>query len=157
MNLNYENEIKRFNILHEAVIDASSLIYLGKAGFLEQLCSTVNLFTLYQIREETGFTFPNIQVVASPAGGTSNDQALLDFAISKNLPLISEDKKLLTKSAKKGHPYYNSLMMLVFLFYKQKIAANEFFSFKKKLLSVARYSEKVIEYGSALFDYLSKR
>lgn len=157
MELNYKKEVDQFDKLTEAVIDASSCIYLEKAGCLPLLANTLHLTTLPAISEEIGFPLPGITITPYRTQATTNDLALLDFAAAQNRPLISEDKKLLQRAAKKGLPYYNALMMLIFLYYKEKINSNEYRLFKTKLLQTARYSEKVITYGEKLFTGINNK
>lgn len=151
----YQEEIDRFDRLSEAAIDASSLIYCKKAGFLEVLAGRVNLFTLENILAETGFEVPGLVFFPAPPGQSTNDESLFRFALEKKLPLISEDKKLLSGAKKRGHLYYNSLMMLFYLLYKRNISFSDYHFFKEKLTGIAYYSKWVLAYEAGLYDYCS--
>jgi hypothetical protein len=144
---------ERFDALREAVIDASSIIYMLKSGFLGLLGSTLTLKTLPEVAAETGWPVLPVTVVGSgaeaPGGlsaltGLSNDERLLDLAATTELPLISEDRALLRAAGEEGLEYYNSLMMLAFLQYRGRIDPAWFEESLRRLLEVARYGEDVL-------------
>lgn len=161
---------ERFDELREAAIDASSIIYMLKAGFLGLLGSTITLKTLPEVAAETGWPALPISLVGpapgdpdsegtrssmrdcSPIGygsggsasAPSNDERLLAFAFEASLPLISEDRALLRAAGEAHLEYYNSLMMLAMLRYRGRIDDAWFEESKERLLSVARYGEDVL-------------
>ena len=162
---------ERFDELREAAIDASSIIYMLKAGFLGLLGSTITLETVPEVAAETGWPALPVKLVGpvpgdpgsataisskhgafavsddsgSPGPDLSNDQRLLSFALTAWLPLVSEDRALLRAAEEAGLEYYNSLMMLAFLRYRGRIDEAWFEESKARLLSLARYGEDVLE------------
>lgn len=144
--------ITQFHNLYQALIDASSIIYMNKAGFLNKLNQFLELFSLPEIIAETGYEIPEIKLVHYPNSPfKSSDQKLVAVAIAKKLPVISEDKKLLLKIKQESLPYFNALMMLNFLVLKKIIDKNEYFDYLEKLKQIARYNQKVWEYGHDVF------
>lgn len=142
---------KQFFELNKALIDASSIIYLDKAGFLQQLSETISLITIQEIISETALPDHQIHIISSPVLHLSNYQKLLSLALEQKLPIISEDRKILKALENANMPFFNSLMMLLFLFYKKDFTIAEFLYFKNHLKSVARYSEKIWQFGDAVF------
>lgn len=148
---------ERFDELQEAVIDASSMIYMLKAGFLGLLGSTITLKTVPEVAAETGWPSLPVAIVDSgqsslperPSGAenareSTNDRRLLTLAVESGLPLISEDRALLIAAGVEGLDHYNSLMMLAFLRYRGRIDEAWFDESRERLLGVARYSEEVL-------------
>jgi hypothetical protein len=140
----------QFNQLDKALIDASSIIYANKAHFLKRLTSSVSLFSIHEILSEAGSISDNIKPLTHTGKTLSNDQKLVACALRFGLPLISEDKKILMamKSAKK--PFFNSLMMLNFLLYRQMIDNQQYAQYHLALRQFARYSDDVWQYGAQI-------
>lgn len=138
-----------------------------KGGFLGLLGSTIILRTIEEVEAET--RWPALPVVVEPAAkseapetgvageagepcepglpgeAVETDALLLDFARGRGLPLISEDRKLLFAAGEAGLDYYNSLMMLAFLRYRGRIDRGWFGEARAHLLTVARYSQGVLD------------
>ncbi len=169
------NRRERFDRLQEAAIDASSIIYMLKAGFLGLLGTTITLKSVPEVVAETGWPSLPVTVVssdrrsdpASPAPEApsqrvdaitgaprepvpSNDQRLLDFAEEAALPVISEDRAILRAAEEAELDYYNSLMMLAFLRYRGRLDSQWYEEAKARLLEVARYGRDVLERFEAI-------
>lgn len=156
------NRRERFDRLKEAAIDASSIIYMLKAGYLGLLGSTITLRSVPEIVAETGWPGLPVTLVsidrrpgpASPArsasgsppqgAAVSNDELLLTFAKEAGLPVVSEDRAILRAAEDEGLDYYNSLMMLAFLRYRGRIDQQWYEEAKARLLDVARYGADVL-------------
>ncbi len=141
-----------FQYLYSAMIDASSIIYMQKAGFLNLVMQNLELASLPEILKETGFEIRTIKCLKSADAFDSNDRKLVETAQRYYLPVISEDKKILKRAGSEGLPYYNSLMMLNFLYFKEAIDIVQYNKFLKRLKSFARYNEIIFDYGAAVFD-----
>jgi len=141
------NSFSGFKSLKAAVIDASSIIYMVKAGFFDLLTCCIKLHAPESCLKETAFSgLPIIgHLIDSP--GTTADKQLVTLAQSLQLPLVSEDRKVLINASRKGIPFYNSLMMLNFLLYNKSIDTEMFSIYLKRLTAFARYSEEVLLYG----------
>lgn len=148
--------LKNFSELTEAVIDASSIIYMHKAGYLELLSRKIQLFSLPEIMIETSIPNRKIELIENRIPGKTNDDNLLDLAIRKQLPIISEDKKLLLKAGRADLQFYNSLMMLCFLLYKDKITKLDYKKYHKELTTIARYNQYVWDFGEKVFKIITK-
>jgi hypothetical protein len=144
--------INRLRSLTEAAVDASSIIYMLKAGFLGLLGHTIRLVTIEAVRDETGWRPPEVEVRREPAldpglpgpGALSNDERLLRFAADSGLPVISEDRGLLEEAGRRGLDYYNSLMMLLLLRHRGRIDDAWYVEARDRLLSVGRYSDEIV-------------
>ena len=149
-----EDPLPGFESLQIAVIDASSLIYMQKAGFLEAASEHIRLHAPLCVVAEAGFA--DVPVVGHAPDHVQSqdraDQQLLSLGERLQVPVISEDKKILQSASRKGLPYYNALMVLNFLLFKRCIALDAFNSYRNDLLSIARYSESVIAYGEAVTE-----
>ena len=147
----------QFNQLDKALIDASSIIYANKANFLEMLTGTLQLFSIHEILIEVGSISDSITPLAHIEKSLSNDQKLVACALHFGLPVISEDKKILMamKSARK--PYFNSLMMLNFLLYRQMIDNLQYARYHLALKQFARYSDEIWKYGAKINAAIKER
>jgi hypothetical protein len=142
--------IDQFDDLTRAIIDASSVIYMDKAGYLELLYRAVDLHALPEILDEAGIEGTEITEVKSRYGALSNDRKLIACALDLDMPVISEDKKILNTLKDHGLPYFNALMMLNFLLYKDWIAAEGYPNFLDALSRIAWYSNGVWAFGERL-------
>lgn len=97
---------------------------------------------------EAGSKDISIHIITCRKIGLTNDQKLTFCAMEKQLPVISEDKSILMKAKKANLPYYNALMMLNWLLFKQKVNQEKYLLYFSSLKKIARYSQEVWEYGS---------
>jgi len=138
--------------LEHAVVDASSMIYMFKAGFLDRLSFALHLATPAEVAAETGWPSLPVQVVdpyagegeevSNGAGGGQElpDDLLLRLAARWNWPLVSEDREVLMRAEALDIPYFNSLMMLVLLNRRGRCSAAEYRLFRMRLYEIGRYS-----------------
>jgi len=140
----------KFDHLDKALIDASSIIYIDRADFLPILASTIKLFSIKEIFFETGPVSESIKPLIHNDNSSSNDQKLISCALNMDLPLISEDKKMLMAMKRANRPFFNSLMMLNFLLYRRRIDIQEYDKYRQALEKFARYSNKVWQYGAKI-------
>ena len=139
--------LSQFQTLSRALIDASSIIYMHKAGFLTILADTVSLYSPREIVAETGFNDLNIRPVASTSKPLSNDQKLITAALKLRWPVISEDGNILLHMRRAELPYFNTLMMLNFLLYRKRIDPKSHAMYFERLKQYARYSPYVWEFS----------
>lgn len=120
-----------------------------KAGFLGVLGSTITLKSVPEVVAETGWPTLPVTVVSTEGdagpGLKSNDHRLLEFAGEAGLPVISEDREILRGAEAQGLDYYNSLMMLAFLRYRERLDRQWYEEAKERLLKIAHYGKDVIE------------
>ena len=152
-----ERVLGRLQRIKSAIIDASSIIYAEKSGFLDQLANTIRLRTISQVFAETGKPNPGIELVgfAEECEGRNDTDHLL-FCTAQNLgkPLVSEDRAILLRCRDADIEYYNAYMMLVMLTARRVI--DDPSPFRAALLNVAHYGRPVTEYADSFFSYVHK-
>jgi hypothetical protein len=142
--------VSRFDHLDKALIDASSIIYTDRANFLEILAASIKLLSITEILSETGPVSESIKPLKYNGPSFSNDQKLVLCALDLNLPIISEDKKILMAMKRAKRPFFNSLMMLNFLLYRRRIQNQQYIQYHQALKKFARYSDEVWKYGARI-------
>ena len=140
----------QFDQLNKVLIDASSIIYMDRAKFLVLLASSIRLFSIQEILTETGPVSKHIKPLIHKKTSSSNDQKLVSCALDLDLPVISEDKKILKAMKRAGRPFFNSLMMLNFLLYRRRIQNQQYIQYHLALKKFARYSDDIWHYGAAV-------
>ncbi len=156
-NRQIEHSIEQFAKLTHAAIDASSIIYLQKLELLRELSTTILLGTTADVWAETNFTPSDLRVrIFITSVAPSPDEQILHLATSNNWALISEDRKLLLKAKKARIPYFNALMMILFLFFKGKLPEKSVREKTNMLKKIARYGAEIWGYGDSLFWALQK-
>jgi len=148
-----ESILRRFSRLEHALIDASSLIYIDKAGFLRELAASIALHAPQQIVAETGFTAPPVERIEASApldDGEKNDDILVRCALERGWPIISEDRQILHRMKREGMEYFNALMMLHCLLYRRCITPSRHRIHLERLHGFARYSAEVWAYGDSV-------
>jgi hypothetical protein len=140
-----------FQQLERAIIDASSMIYLTKAGYFLLVSRALKLFTLPEILSEVGFSVENISLL-EPLPAVSNDKKLLVTAVAGSLPVISEDKRVLLGAQRAGLLFYNALMLLNLLLFRRVIDRFEYLNYLNQLKQCARYHPQVWRFGEKVFE-----
>ncbi|MFH2002109.1 MAG: hypothetical protein ABIK28_20715 [Planctomycetota bacterium] len=144
--------IPQFESMDRALIDASSMIYLSKAGCFDRLGMVIRLHALAEIIEEAGECPESVLTVRSPYPRLSNDEKLIACAVEMQLPVITEDRRIVLRLAGKNHPVFNALMMLCFLAHKKAVDGREYSRFLEALEKVAWYGPKVWEFGRRVYE-----
>ena len=144
--------ICQFDTLARALIDTSSVIYLHKINLLDIAARTLQLSTVPGVVDEFGSlsVFENIDVVELKEIITAKretDDHLIKTAAILDLPVISEDRKILMQAKKIGLPYFNTLMIMNLLIYKNKIDEGQYRSALDILQNDAYYDAFIFEYG----------
>ena len=134
--------------LKRALIDTSSILYMQKAGYFDLLASTIKLHTIPEVMSEIRSKPKGLSLIRqSGSHALSTDKMLITCALDSNLAMISEDKAILSAMRRAKAPYFNALMMLNLLLLSEKIDDGRYRRFLMALKSIARYSEKVWEFG----------
>lgn len=146
--------INQFTILKSALIDACSIIYMNKIGFLDLLCRYLTLYTIDEIIEETHYRGTSLTIIDHnhPPEAMTNDNKLFTCALTNKLSIISEDKKILIKAKKNNLPFFNTLMILHYVYYMDGITLEQHRHYRDKLIAIARYSKNIIAYADAVFN-----
>jgi|AntAceMinimDraft_16_1070373.scaffolds.fasta_scaffold55480_1 hypothetical protein len=96
----------------------------------------------------------NIKEIISVKQDT--DRHLIDAAEYLQLPIISEDKKILMQAKRIGLSFFNTLMIMNFLIYK-KIINQAAYQVSLDLLQDQAYYDKVIfDYGKKVFKRITE-
>lgn len=148
--------LQQFERLDRALIDASSLIYMEKCGFLYLLADSLELQTLPAIRTEAGPAADRISLIQPAIDTPTADESLIACALGTGLPLISEDKKILNRMDRENHPYFNSLMMLNYLLFKHCITPDDYQYFLKALHEIAWYGPRIWRFGEKLQEMIAR-
>ncbi len=147
-----EKTLHAFKRLKNAVIDTSSIIYAQKAGFFRLLSRTIDLYAIPDVISETEKQVTGVGLLRFYGPPSlSTDQKLIACALENKLAMISEDKIILRAMQRAGAPYYNSLMMLNFLLFSQKIDDDSYRRYHGALENIARYSEAVWKFGRHVY------
>ena len=151
-----EDICRRFDRLHRAFIDTSSIIYMHKAGFFDLVGRSIHLVTIRDVIREAGMSDLRIETVTPTSGESTTDRKLVGTAQAAGLPLISEDRAILIVCRNRHIEYYNAYMLLIFLFYRRFIEGEELHEAESKLLETSRYNKWVVDYAEALKWYVGK-
>lgn len=149
-----ETILAKFSQMDRCLIDTSSLIYLHKIEAMALAESELTLLVPEIVVDELGFPLSDKCRVLSSPDGVKADDLLLSLALEMKLPLISEDGPLLKRAQLEGLDFYNTLMILLFILYKECITESEYRSFITRLEGVARYNKLVWAYGESLESYI---
>ena len=137
--------------IKELSIDASSIIYLLKIGLLGSLSAEIKLLATSVIIEEVGFPHLPIQALDIDNKDLTNDQSVVELARIKQIPVLSEDQEVLKNAESNGLQYYNTLMMLNYLFFKKRLTEKNYPEYLCRLIGVAHYSSDILAYGEEMF------
>ncbi|WP_455382683.1 hypothetical protein [Salinispira pacifica] len=159
-----ERELEAFSALRRCLLDSSSAIYMKKAGFLALLCSTLDISTIPQVVEETGYRDMPVTIVDgvgsedanAGAPGPTTDELLVQTALARRLPVITEDRKMMLRLDAGGLPFFNALMMLHLLLFRGTLDPAAHSEHRSRLLEVCRYSLRVLEYGEEVYQAVLK-
>jgi len=142
-------QLKRFQ---GGVADTSTLIYLDGIDLLELSCRVFQLLVPRDVQQEFGRAVPGAISCGDRCTGNA-DQAVLQLALARGVPLLSEDKRLLMRGRRLGVcSYYNSLMILLALLSQQRLTLEEYQKSYSSLRKIARYSPAVWQVGEHVFS-----
>jgi hypothetical protein len=141
----------QFSTLRQAVVDASSIIYMHKAGFLSEVAAVIRLYSPEDVLKETKLQSLAVHPIKWNQGAASNDQKLMSCAMFLGLPVIADDRKILLRLDREKISYFNALMMLHFLLFRGRIATERHRLFFQKLKDCAWYSSSVLTFAKAVY------
>lgn len=133
------------------VADTSTLIYLEALEILPLVGQRLQLVLIPQVVAEFGRRPLDMRLVPS-APATTVDEAVVQTAIALDVPIFSEDGRMLRQARRLKHPHYNSLMLLLALRAQKVLPETEFFRLRRNLLAFARYSATVVAYADQVLD-----
>ncbi|WP_028578750.1 hypothetical protein [Desulfogranum japonicum] len=140
-------ELKEFD---GGVVDTSSLIYLQRLFLLALTASRTKLYVLPQVCKEFFLPLPvavrRLDVVAA-----DTDNAVLIAAQTHGLAVISEDKYILRQAKKTHIPHFNTLMLVLFLRFKNAINEQQYLESVEKLREFAHYGAPVFAFAESVF------
>ena len=147
----------QFRALGKALIDASSIIYMDKAGFLVNVAKAIELYSPEEILAETGLRGLLVHPIHLADKSLPNDQKLIACALMQQLPVISEDQKILLRLEREKTPYFNALMMLNYLLFKKDISSDQHRMFFQSLIRCSWYSRQVLAFSNKVYDCIVNR
>lgn len=152
----------QFDILDRALIDTSSLIYLSKIRILSVAAQTLRLMTVPGVIKEFGSVkeIERIEIVELNEIQTvkeDTDLHLVETAKHLRLPLISEDKQMLMQAKRSGLPFFNTLMVMNFLAYKNVIDPAMYQDALLLLQDEAYYDAFIFEYGKMVYEKITEK
>ena len=130
--------------------DTSTLIYLERLSLLESVVDAYRIGIIPQVAREYR-TMPPGAVPLASTGSDPADLALCRVAKSLNLPVLSEDKKVLRAARAQGLLHYNTLMIVLILCVQERMDLAAFAGIRGRLLQFAHYSGQVVAAGDVLF------
>jgi hypothetical protein len=142
--------LRQFCRLDKALIDASSIIYMRKTGFLDHLAQRLSLYSLPEIVAETGDADGGITMLAVSLPDTANDDKFTACARIFKWPVISEDRKILLEMQHRDIPYFNSLMMLNFCLFTGTLHVADYPRYLAQLQRHARYGPEIWKFGETI-------
>lgn len=142
--------------IKEISIDASSIIYMLKTGILGYVSAEIELLACQGIIEEVGWPRLPVNVVEMPEDAMTNDDSVIAVADRRKVPLLSEDLEILQEAREREIPHFNTLMILNYLLLKGRISPDEYPEYLGRLREISRYSDEILEYGSAIRDLVEK-
>lgn len=151
---NMERILLQFRQLHHALIDASSIIYMEKAGYLKTVSDILTLYSPEKVIQETGYRGLNIQPLAVGKRAMPPDEILLHCARQRMWPVITEDMGIIRQLERDELSYFNALMMLEFVLYRNLIGLEEYARHRQKLLLHAWYSSEIVKLGETVHQML---
>ena len=90
-------------------------------------------------------------------GKKDTDCHLVETAKYLQLPIISEDKKILMQAKRSGLPFFNTLMIMNFLMYKEAINKTEYQASLALLQDKAHYDAFIFEYGKMVYERITEK
>jgi hypothetical protein len=149
----------QFDLLDRAVIDTSSLIYLKKINLLRKTVHTIGLITVSGVQDEFGPSdiFNHIEIIELNETKNNTDRQIVQVAEDLRLPVISEDKKILMAAGNSGLPFFNTLMIMNFLIYKNKIDYYQYHVSLNLLRKEAYYEAFIFDFGNAVYKKIMEQ
>lgn len=141
--------------LRGGVIDTSTLIHADRLHLLPLLSRQFHVVLIPQVVMEFGRQPDDMELFADAPTGPA-DTALWQSAMLLDLPILSEDGRLLRQARRRGHPHYNTLMLLPALHAQGMLPIADWLRLHAVLLEFARYGPQVIAHGNAVLRMMTQ-
>lgn len=156
--------------LRTAAIDASSIIYMLKAGFFGFAAAEVEFHTVGPVAREVGWPELPVRIADLRRGGEipwtreavelaeafvgggkhANDELLLELAAARGLPVVSEDRRIHERAAAGGIRHYNALLVLALLRIRDRLPPQDYEEYFERLQAEGRYGDGVPAFARAV-------
>jgi hypothetical protein len=144
----------QFQNLTEAVFDSSSIIYCLKTGILTFINTHIAVKTTELVQNETG-TLPITPVVLKTTS-LNTDDSVIEAAEKYTLPLVTEDKGIIKKAQQNKLNYYNTLIIIIVLYFRRLINKTNLTDYLNELRNISYYSNQVWDYGLSIVAIIEK-
>lgn len=161
---------RELEALEAAAVDASSMIYMLKAGFLGYAAAEVKFYTVGPVAREVGWPELPVRIADLRRGGEipwtpeavevaeafvgrgkhGNDELLLELAAGRDIPVLSEDHRVHERASEEGIRHYNALLLLALLRMRDRIPPPDYEEYFELLRAVGRYSAGVLAFARAV-------
>ena len=154
-----DHVLRTLGHLKKALIDTSSILYMQKAGYFDELGRAIQLYSIPEVVSEIKSQVSRLTLIRMPElqSSFSTDRKLIACALENKLTMISEDKRILTAMRHAKAPYYNALMMLNYLLMTHRIEDNGYRCYFSELKKIARYDEAVWKYGGQIYTAVKSK
>jgi len=156
--------------LERAAVDASSIIYMLKAGFFGYVAAELSLYTVGPVAREVGWPELPVRIADLRRGGEvpwtretidmaeafvgrgkhGNDELLLELAASRGLPVVSEDHRVHERAAALGLAHYNAPLMLALASARGRIDDHARAEYFEELARIGHYGADVLVFARAV-------
>ena len=148
MQVEPEKILSQLRQLQVALVDASSVIYMLKAGYFELAAENLEFHSPQQIIQETGYQTLRVEPLAGI--DLPPDNSLLYSAQQLGWPVITEDKGIMKELEARGLVYFNALMVLEYLSFRKLLTPEAYSDHLRRLLAHAWYGPEILEIADAV-------
>lgn len=156
--------------LERAAVDASSIIYMLKAGFFGYVAAELTLYTVGPVAREVGWPELPVRIADLRRGGEvpwtpetidvaeafvgrgkhGNDELLLELGAARGLPVVSEDRRVHERAEELGLAHYNAPLMLALASARGRIDEDARAEYFAELSRIGRYGTGVLAFARAV-------
>ncbi|MFP4010603.1 MAG: hypothetical protein ACLFUM_02800 [Spirochaetaceae bacterium] len=156
--------------LEQAAVDASSMIYMLKAGFFGYAAAELHFYTVGPVAREVGWPELPVRIADLRRGGEvrwtpetmetaeafvredkhGNDELLLELAESRTLAIVSEDHRIHERAQEVGIAHYNAPLILALVASRGRLSAAEYEECFELLRAIGYYSKDVLSLARAV-------
>ena len=151
LKIDPEKIVSELKMFQGGVADTSTLIYLDSIDLLLTAGRVFQLLVPPDVVQEFGDPLPGCMICGMECNGNA-DRAVVQLALERSMPVLSEDRQLLKHSRRLGLQYYNTLMILLALLHQQKLTLDDYQKAYFSLRGTARYSPAVWQVGQQVFS-----
>lgn len=155
--------VTRLSAVHCGCIDACTIIYAQKAGYLDELAATIRLMSTPGVlgeisrREVRRPVTGRIRIVRiQPAMPGNADEEILCTAARFGVPLLSDDRRVILSAKAARLDCFNAAMLLHLLFLRRVLDVDEHRRALDRLLTVAWYGPRIRAFADACYDRIRR-